>query len=47
MLNLTTCRFALAAFGLLAMPALAETLANEGTKPDIDLYATCREIAAS
>ena len=40
MLNLTPCRFALAAFGLcLAMPALAETLANEGTRPDIDLYA--------
>ena len=49
MLNLTPCRFALAAFGLcLAMPALAETLANEGTRPDIDLYAhmsgNCRKL---
>jgi hypothetical protein len=40
MLNLTTFRFAVAAFGFcLAMPALAETMADEPVKPDIDLYA--------
>ena len=40
MLNLTTVRFALAAISLcLAMPAHAQSQANDGSKPDIDLYA--------
>ena len=39
-LNLTTFRFMLAGISLcLAVPALAEAQADQGTKPDIDLYA--------
>lgn len=40
MLDLTTLRIAIAACGLcLAMPAHAQSQANDGSKPDIDLYA--------